>query len=77
MRQSQVISFSLPPEWLRELKAEVGHQGVSLSEFVRKAIAQRLRASQWKRIRRKGAAAAKKFKVSPEDIEEIVDQFRE
>lgn len=77
MRQSQIVSFSLSPEWVRELKSEVAREGVSLSEFLRRAIAQKLRATQWKRIRRKGAATAKKFRVSPEDIEEIVDQFRE
>ncbi len=77
MRQREVISFSLPPEGARALKQAVVREGVKLSEFLRAAVTQKIRMLEWKRIRRKGAEAAKKFRVSPEDLESIVDEYRD
>lgn len=76
MRQREVISFSLPPQWARSLKKAVREEGMSLSSFLREAILTRLRQREWKKIRRQGARTAKKFAISPEDLEEIVDEFR-
>ena len=77
MSQREVISISLPPHRLKELREVVAEEGISMSEFLRKAAVQKLRSTQWKKIRKKGALTAKKFKISPEDIEAIVDEFRE
>ena len=77
MRQREVISFSLPPDGLRALRKAVAREGIKLSEFIRDAVAQKLRSLEWKRIRRKGAETAKKYKISPEDVEAIVDEFRD
>ncbi len=77
MPQREVISFSLSPDRAKALKKAVAEAGISLSEFLRDALTQKIKLSQWKKIRQKGAKTAKKFRVSPEDIEAIVDEFRE
>lgn len=73
----QVLSFSLPPSELAQLRRSVKSSGATLSAFVREAIQRRLLDMQWREIRRLGKKTAKKFKVSPEDLEEIVDEFRD
>lgn len=77
MRQREIISFSLPADRAKALKQAVNQSGMSLSEFLRDAISRKLLANDWKKIRRKGAQTAKKYKISPEGIEKIVDEFRE
>jgi len=78
MAQRAIISISLSPDRAEELREAVAQEGITVSEFLRDAVAQKLRANQWKKIRRKGAKTAKKFKISNEDqIEAIVDEFRE
>lgn len=76
MRQREIVSFSIPSDGLRELKKAVSDSRVSLSQFLREAVVQKVRAVEWKRVRRKGAETARRFRVSPEDIETIVDEFR-
>ncbi len=77
MSQREVISFSLPRNQAKELKKTIAREKVTLSKFLRDALAQKLRVSRWKKIRRKGALTAKKHRISPEDIEAIVDEFRQ
>ena len=73
----EVVSISLPPQRARELRRTASDEGVTVSEFLRIAVTQKLRIDHWKKIRKRGAQTARKFKISPEEIEAIVDEFRE
>ena len=77
MRQTEIISFSITPTWAKKIKKAAEIEGRSLSEYIRESVRQRLATQQWKSIRRLGTATAKKYSISPEDIESIVDEFRE
>lgn len=76
MRKTAVISVSLAQSLADNLRDLVAREGISVTEFVRDAVRQRMQMFQWRKIRARGAAAAKRHAVSPEDVESIVDEFR-
>lgn len=77
MSSSTILSFSLPAKFARLVRHRAGLNGDTLSEFMRDALEQKMKTEAWKEFRAEGARSAKKYQVSPEDIENIVDRFRD
>ena len=67
VRNTQVISISLPRETADKLERERKMRGQSRSAFIASMVEQIAEEKRWERIYARGARTAKKFKITSED----------
>jgi metal-responsive CopG/Arc/MetJ family transcriptional regulator len=73
VRNTQVISISLPKRIARELEKTRKFRGQSRSAFIASLIGKEAEDARWQRIYKKGKETAKKFMItSEEDIDRIL-----
>ena len=77
MRTAKVVSISLPPDMSSEIQELAKEERRSVSELMREALRQYIALNTWKKAQKQARKAAKKKAISPEDIQDIIDQERE
>ena len=77
MRTAKVVSISLPPDMNSEIQELAKEERRSVSELMREALRQYIALNTWKKAQKQARKAAKKKAISPEDIQDIIDQERE
>ena len=77
MRTAKVVSISLPPDMNSEIQELAKEERRSVSELMREALRQYIALNTWKKAQKQVRKIAKKKAISPEDIQDIIDQERE
>lgn len=77
MRLTKLISFSLMPDFLREVERVAKEEHHTKSELIREALRRYLEDREWEQLtryaRRKSAETGIK---TEEDIQRVVDEYR-
>ncbi len=77
MRRTKLISFSIMPDFLREVEKVAKEEHRTKSELIREALRRYLEDREWEKLtryaRRKSAATGIK---TEEDIQRVVDEYR-
>lgn len=77
MRTSKVISLSLPPRIYEQAKRIALEEGRTSSELFREALRQYIDFREWRGLQRYGAARARERGLTENDVESLVDQYRD
>lgn len=80
--QTQMINFSIPKQLLETVDVLAEEEMKSRSEFLRDAIRNYLEKKltlkqRWEEIFSYGKKNAKTLKIKPENLEKIIDEYRE
>ncbi len=77
MRLTKLISFSIMPDFLREVEEVAREENRTKSELIREALRRYIEDREWEKLtrdaRRKSAETGIK---TEEDIQRIVDEYR-
>ena len=77
MRLTKLISFSIMPDFLREVEKVAKEENRTKSELIREALRRYIEDREWEKLTRyariKSAATGIK---TEEDIQQVVDEFR-
>ena len=77
MRLTKLISFSIMPDFLREVEKVAKEENRTKSELIREALRRYIEDREWEKLTRyariKTAATGIK---TEEDIQQVVDEFR-
>lgn len=76
MRTAKVISISLPPDMNKDIQELAREERRSVSELMREALRQYIALNTWKKAQKHARKVAKQKNISPEDIEDIIDEGR-
>ncbi len=77
MRIAKVVSISLPPDMNNDIQELAREERRSVSELMREALRQYIALNTWKKAQKQARKVAKKKNISPEDIQNIIDEGRE
>lgn len=73
---SRLLSVSVPDDLADEIEALAETSGKTKSELVRDALRRQIRLERFSSLQRFGQGQAEAAGIGPEDIEELIDQFR-
>jgi CopG family transcriptional regulator/antitoxin EndoAI len=76
MRSAKVISISLPPDMNEEIQEAAKEERRSVSEVFREALRQYLAMRTLGDARKQARKVAKRKKIRPEDVAEMVSRAR-
>jgi len=76
MRKTKVIAFSAAPEFEEEIQKQAKAEHRTTSEFIREAVRQYMARQEFEETRKSVAKRMKKKKLSPSDVESILDVLR-
>lgn len=76
MRTSKVLSLSLPPSMYKETQEIAKEERRTFSELIREALRQYIENREWKKLQRYGAKKSKELKISKEDLEKLISDYR-
>lgn len=76
MENRKVFTFSLPKSVLEDVKRIACEAKLTRSELFRMAITDLIGRLKWEKASRFGQKAAREMKITEEDIEGIVHDFR-
>lgn len=76
MRTAKVISLSLPPDLEKDVQRLAKDERRSVSEILREAFRQYMTNRDLAAVRSEGKKIAKRRKLKPADVEQIVRQGR-
>jgi predicted transcriptional regulator len=77
LRTSKVLTVSLPPELLDLATRLAEQEGRTKSELFREALRQYAASrTRWQQIRSYGRQKAKQLRITEEDVERIVQEYR-
>ena len=74
--QRILTTISMPPALYQEARKLAEKEGRTTSEVFRESLRQYLWFNRWERIRKYGHARASSLGIKPEDIDDIVHEFR-
>ena len=74
--RAKVINISLPAELLEDIDQFAHSEKRSRSELLREAARQYIENRRWRRIRDLGARTARNLRLSEQDIERIIAEYR-
>ena len=77
MRTAKVVSISLPPDMNNDIQELAREERRSVSELMREALRQYIALNTWKKAQKQARKVAKKKGITPEDIQDIIDEGRE
>jgi len=77
MRASKIISLSLPPDMTLEVQEMAKEERRSVSELLREAFRQYAAGKALQDVRKEAGRAAKKNRIKPESVEQIVREGRD
>lgn len=75
-RTTKTITFSLPPEMADKVEEVMREEGRTKSELLREALRRYIEDRKWRQITRYGERKAREQGLSPEDVEDIIDNYR-
>jgi CopG family transcriptional regulator / antitoxin EndoAI len=75
-RTTRTITFSLPPEMAAKVENVMKEEGRTKSELLREALRRYIEEREWKQILKYGERKAGEQMIAPEDVEDIIDQYR-
>jgi CopG family transcriptional regulator / antitoxin EndoAI len=75
-RVSKTITFSLPPEMAEKVEEVRREEGRTMSDLVREALRRYMQEREWQEVLKYGELQATEQRISPEDVENLVDQYR-
>jgi CopG family transcriptional regulator/antitoxin EndoAI len=75
-RISKTITISLPPEMASQVEKVMKEEGRTKSELLREALRKYMEDREWKSIFRYGERKAKELGIKPEDVEDLIDEYR-
>jgi metal-responsive CopG/Arc/MetJ family transcriptional regulator len=73
---SRLLSVSLPDDLADEIDSLVEASGRNKSELVRDALRRQIRLERVYSVRRLGQSRAEAQGIGPEDVENLIDRFR-
>jgi metal-responsive CopG/Arc/MetJ family transcriptional regulator len=73
---SRLLSVSVPDDLADEIESLAATSGKTKSELVRDALRRQIRLEQFSSLQSFGQDQAEAAGVGPEDVEELIDQFR-
>lgn len=78
MRKTEILTLSLPPKLLKNIKKVTKKENLTKSELIREALRYYFKEKErWQEIKRWGSITKKKFKIQKEkDIEKIIDEIK-
>jgi len=77
MKTTKAITISLPPEMLAEAKEVASEENRTLSDLFREAFRRYMWMRRWDRARILGETKAREAGAIPDQLEDIVDQYRQ
>lgn len=76
MNGRKVLTLSLPYDLLKEFQAVAKDEHLSKSELFRRAVIDFIGRWKWDKAKKAGKRAAKEMRITEEDIEGILHDFR-
>lgn len=76
MNGRKILTLSLPFNLLKEVQTVAKDEHLSRSELFRRAVIDFIGRWKWEQARKAGKRAAREMKITEEDIEGIVHDFR-
>jgi len=76
MRQTKILSLSLPPELLREAEKISKKEGRTKSELFREALRRYIQEKEWQELQRYGKRQAAKLGIEESEVPDIVKTYR-
>ena len=76
MNGRRVLTLSLPYDLLKEIQAVAKDEHLSRSELFRRAVIDFIGKWKWQQAGKAGKRAAREMRISEEDIDRIVHDFR-
>ncbi len=77
MRLTKLISFSIMPDFLREVERVAKEENRTKSELIREALRRYLEDREWEKLNRYARRKARETGTkTEEDIQQAVDEYR-
>jgi metal-responsive CopG/Arc/MetJ family transcriptional regulator len=76
-RTTVTITISLPPDMLSKVEELMRREGRTRSELIREALRRYFEEREWEEILRYGSQKAEEKGIGEDQIEDIVDAYRE
>ncbi len=76
-RNTNTITFSLPPEMADQVAHLTKSEGRTKSELLREALRQYIEDREWRQMLRYGERRAREQGIGPEDVESLVSEYRD
>lgn len=77
MRLTKLISFSIMPDFLREVERAAKEENRTKSELIREALRRYLEDREWEKLTRYARIKAVETGIrTEEDIQRVVDEYR-
>ena len=76
-RSSKTITFSLPPEMADLVEDIRRREGRTTSELIREALRRYVEEREWRDMLRYGDRRAQAAGLTPEDVERLVNEYRD
>jgi len=76
-RTSMTFTISLPPEMAEKVRELMKKEKRTRSELFREALRRYLEEQEWKEIVRHGMMKAEEKRISEDQVEDIIDAYRE
>lgn len=76
-RTTETITFSLPPVMAKRMAKLMKIEGRTKSELLREALRDYIEKKEWKRLCRFGQMQARKLGITKDQVEDIVDEYRD
>jgi metal-responsive CopG/Arc/MetJ family transcriptional regulator len=73
---SRLLSVSVPDDLAEEIESLARTSGRTKSELVRDALRRQIRLERFAALQKFGSERAEAAGIGPEDIEQLVDDFR-
>ena len=75
-RSTKTITISVPPEMMTQIDEMMRLEGRTRSELLREALRRYLEDREWRELLRYGQRKAREAGITEDDIEDIVDAYR-
>jgi CopG family transcriptional regulator / antitoxin EndoAI len=76
MRQTKILSLSLPPELLREAEKISKKEGRTKSELFREALRRYIKEKEWQELQRYGQRQTARLDIEESDVHDLVKAYR-
>lgn len=75
-RNTETITFSLPPDLARQVDRMTRQQRRTRSELLREALLRYLEECEWTELLKYGERRARELGIGPEDVGALVEEYR-
>ena len=75
-RKTKTITISVPPEMMTQIDELMRLEGRTRSELLREALRRYMQDREWRELLRYGQRKAREAGITEDDIEDIVEAYR-